>query len=424
MKKIQLWKGNEEPETEKMTRKAKLFAILASVAASIILWFVVQGVQSPDYTDVVSSVKLIPREKPAELSIYSVSPETCKVNLVGKRSDVNRIRSDDLAASFDLSEVTEAGEYDLPITVSGPSGIVCSAEPQTVHVRLDEEKSADVPVELVLGEYQTEGEGVDLRANLVSRTVSITGPAGSVTKVAKAVLFTGDQLGLITAEKKLNLPYELRDEEGQVISDPYIVFEKSAYQLVTFYPEKTRTVPVEVETENGFFAPEDLAVSPSTVIVKGDPSTIDRLTGIVIVKLNESGYEKLPVQVIVPSASVSLPQGVSLASDQGDFTVTVNPKNNVARTLSVNMKSSRVTLLAPDGMDAVLAEDLVNFTVRGPASAVDRAALSDFRFVIDLRYAEDEGEQKALLQIVPVKEDLAYYAAGEYTVTATLTKKS
>ena len=421
MKKIQLWKSNpDEPEKEKMSRKHSLLAIIFSVLVAIVFWFFVQGVQSPDYSSSFSSVAVGVRSLPDGLSVISGDGAVCEVKLTGRRSDLNKIRSTDLEAYLDLSAFTKAGTYEVEVSVLTPAGATLnSVNPQKVTVELDTTLAVEVPVEVDLGATVAQGDGVTLLAEYPLKSVFVSGPRQRVQAVRKAVLVAGD-MGTVSAGFERNLNYELRDEKGAAVTDSHLSIAGEQSQRVRFYLEKEKAVPVVVKTLYGYYAPEEISVSPKTVLVKGDPALVDALPSVVLTTLDETERNAAKFETDVVLSSDDLPTGITLASAQS-FRISVDLKDNVARTLQVNLDSAaRVTVLKEEGVNVTFEENLISFTVRGPAGAVDGARIEDFQFVVDLRDCKTAGTQKARLQIQPVGDPIPYYPAGIYTVTAIL----
>ena len=406
-----------------MSRKHTLLAIILSVVVAIVFWFFVQGVQSPDYSSPFSSVAVRIQSLPDGLSVISGDGAACDVTLTGKRSDLNKIRSSDLEAFLDLSTLTKAGQYEVEVSVLAPAGTTVSAvNPQKIVVWLDSTLSKEVPVEVDLGETEVTGDGVTLCAEYPVKSVFVTGPRTRVDAVAKAVLVAGD-MGTVTAGFERNLNYELRDEKGAAVSDPHVAIAGEQSQRVRFYLEKEKAVPVTVKTLYGYYAAEEISVSPKTVLVKGDPALIDALTKITLATLDETEHNEAKFDLDVTLTADDLPAGVRLASSQA-FRISVELKDNVAKTLQINLDSpARVTVLKEEGIAVSFPENLVNFTVRGPAGAIEEAAPEDFEFTVDLRDCKTPGEVKARLQILPAGEAKPYYPAGIYPVTAVLTEE-
>ena len=94
---------------------------------------------------VTARTKAMPAARPAMPVSY-----THLVSLRGQSKSVGEVRVSQITATVDISGLTEANEYDLPVTVSvSKSGVETNyVNPGKVHVRVDRVESKDVPVEV------------------------------------------------------------------------------------------------------------------------------------------------------------------------------------------------------------------------------------------------------------------------------------
>ena len=420
MKKLQLWKSKDPSEKEALSRKGTVFAVILSVFLALILWFSVQDVQTADYTHTFDNVAVKIQSAQGGLSVIRGGGAfTCNVTLKGKRSTINKLKAADLEAVADLSTITAAGDYEVEISVLAPEGTeVSEVFPKKASVKLDETIVREVPVRLILGEYEA-GENTVIVSDLPeNETVTIKGAKEYAEKVSYAELSTGD-LGKVTTDKQRNLEYKLCGEDGSEIDESYLSFEGENTRLVSLTLVKTKTVDVEVQTVHGYFKDDEISVSPKVISVKGSPALVDALNSLTLVTLDETKIDGSVYENTFSLTEKDLPKGLEFANGGAEITVSVKLRDNVARTLQVNLNAaSRVTILKDEGVSVSFEENLVNFRVRGSAETVGDASLDDFQFVIDLRDVTSPGEQQAVLQIIPVGEDKGFYPVGEVKVTA------
>jgi len=69
--------------------------LLFSVFAALILWFYVQEAESPDYKKTFSSVSVRVEELSSSFSVIGGGEITADITLVGKRSDLNKLKASD-----------------------------------------------------------------------------------------------------------------------------------------------------------------------------------------------------------------------------------------------------------------------------------------------------------------------------------------
>lgn len=110
---------------------------------------------------------------------------------------------------MDISGLTEANEYDLPVTVSvSKSGVETNyVNPGKVHVRVDRVESKDVPVEVNVTGTPDDGYRAG-KPTTATKKVTVSGPATDLAQVSKAVAavdVTGRNSSLADYECKVTL---------------------------------------------------------------------------------------------------------------------------------------------------------------------------------------------------------------------------
>ena len=134
---------------EKKNRSHSFLAILFSIFVALILWLYVQDAESPDYKKTFTSVEVSMQGLSSSFSVIEGGENTVDITLIGKRSDLNKLKSADLEAYIDLSSVIQPGSYQEEVSVLVPEGTeLSSCFPQ---------KATDTPPELHLSDALPEG---------------------------------------------------------------------------------------------------------------------------------------------------------------------------------------------------------------------------------------------------------------------------
>ena len=123
-------------------KKQDFLLKILSLALSIVLWAVVMDVDNPErnmrFDDVPVRIIGASQLKAATgLELIEGEDTTVTVSLRGQSKSVGEVRVSQITATVDISGLTEANEYDLPVTVSvSKSGIETNyVNPGKVHVR-------------------------------------------------------------------------------------------------------------------------------------------------------------------------------------------------------------------------------------------------------------------------------------------------
>lgn len=136
-------------------KKQDFLLKLLSLALSIVLWAVVMDIDNPErnmrFDDVpVRVIGASQLKASTGLELIEGENTTVTVSLRGQSKSVGEVRASQITATVDISGLTEANEYDLPVTVSvSKSGVETNyVNPGKVHVRVDRVESKDVPIEV------------------------------------------------------------------------------------------------------------------------------------------------------------------------------------------------------------------------------------------------------------------------------------
>ena len=132
-------------------KKQDFLLKLLSLALSIVLWAVVMDIDNPErnmrFDDVpVRVIGASQLKASTGLELIEGENTTVTVSLRGQSKSVGEVRASQITATVDISGLTEANEYDLPVTVSvSKSGVETNyVNPGKVHVRVDRVESKDV----------------------------------------------------------------------------------------------------------------------------------------------------------------------------------------------------------------------------------------------------------------------------------------
>ena len=403
-------------------KKYSFLALLFSVFAALVLWFYVQEAEAPDYKKTFSSVSVRVEELSSSFSVIGGGQITADITMIGKKSDLNRLKSSDLEVYLDLSSIKQPGYYSQEINVLVPEGTELSeCFPKTAELFVDQTVSTSVPVRVELGPY-TVGENIIVEAEPTVPQITVKGPKTVLDEIDCAKIITGD-LGAIQSGFEANLEYVLYDSRGQAITSDYVPLS-SPNVRVKFSVYKTKTVPFTVLCKNGWWNETQMqySVNPKNVLIKGDPALIDTIVSVPALIVDETQFDDNQLSTVLTPAQLPLPAGVSLAETLGDVKVKLNLTDNVSRTLRMQLNSTHVVITSPGAnLQYHFAEDAISFKIRGDSQSVNGADVNDFYLNIDLSGFSTPGEYEIPVQIVQTSASTGkYYPVGSHTVKVTL----
>ena len=393
-----------------------------SVFSAMILWFFVQEAEAPDYKKTFSS---IPVEMQSLSSLYSViegGQNTVDITLVGKRSDLNKIKASDLQAYLDLSTIYQSGNYEPEISVMVPEGTeLASCFPQKANLFIDETVSHSVPVLVEMGTYSI-GDNMSVEARSAVESITVKGPKTIVSQIDCAKVKTGEMGDVVSSFEK-NLNYSLLDKNGAEFSSRHVI-QPEANVRVVFTVLKTKTVPLTVESKNGWWQEDVMryTVSPQKVIIKGEPALVDAVTQIPAAVVDEKTVDSSRYKVTVAPSQLLFPAGIELGETLGDITVNVSLSDNTSRTLRMKLDSTHVVVTPPENaLTYQILSDTLSFKVRGKYADILKATTNDFYLNIDLSEQASAGEVEVPVEIIQTSAtEGKFYPVGTYTVKVLL----
>lgn len=421
--KISFWKPKTSatpPATGKNKGKThSFFAILFSVFVAFLLWLYVQEAEAPNYRKTFTAVDVQVQNLSSSFSVIEGTESTVDVTLVGKRSDLNKIKSADLEAYLDLSDITRAGEYQKEISVMAPDGTdLAECFPQKVSLFVDETISLAVPMKVDVGNYTVLGENTGVEAVPLVQEITVKGPKSLLEQIDCAKASTGD-LGEVTTAFEKNCDYELYNGAGEVLNNRHIALgQKSVRVRVSIY--KTKTVPLVVACKNGFWQQDAMrsTVTPAQIVIKGEPALIDATESVPAIVLDERELDSNRYSATLSPSMLALPDGIALGETIGDVKVTLSLIDNVSRSISMNFNSTHVVVTPPNSAFTYrMKEEALTFRIRGTSAEVATAKADDFYINIDLSSLRETGEHEVEVQVVQTSaSENRFYVVGTYRV--------
>ncbi len=411
-------KTKQTDETKKAGKRTSILAILFSVFSALLLWFYVQEAEAPDYKKTFSSVSVQVQDLSSSFSALGGDEIFADVTLVGKRSDLNKIKASDLQAYVDLSGITKPGNYEAEVKVLVPEETeLADCFPKLASIFVDQTVSVTVPVRVELGSY-TVGEQIGIEAKSAVPQITVKGPKTILETIDCAKVITGP-LGEITSSFENNLEYALFDRDGISIPTDYLVLPTRNVRVL-FTVFKTKVVPLTVTSKNGYWTSEQMryTVTPTSVIIKGEPALIDTVESVPAVIVDETQTDTNTLNLTLTPDQLALPVGVSLGETLGDVKISLNISDNRARNLRMKFTDTHVAVTAPAGGLAYrFTTDALSFRIRGTAQTINSATTDDFYLNIDLSEFDTAGEYDVPIEIVQTSASQGkYYAVGTYSV--------
>lgn len=382
--------------------KSKILTALLAALIAFGLWFYVITVERPESENTFYSVPVVLDGEAIlqdrGMMITSGGDTTVTLRLSGKRSELNKLKSSDLAAVVNLSRITDAGEKKLSYTVSipGDSNIeVVSKMPDTLLLTVTEWATKEIPVELAYEGRVPEGYYADQpSAALDYENVTVTGPKEMINRIAKARITVDLDNRIETISESFR--YALCDEENNPIEDVSTVTTDRGEIRVTLSVQRLKVLKLVYDIlDGGGLTAEDVKVTAQhdSITVAGSTAALTDLEEINLGTV-DLGELTESVELMMP---VKLPNGVSNQSGFTEVCLTVELPELETRSYTIDQ--IRVDH-APQGLTVEIYTQVLEVKIRGRGPILDRILPEHITAVVDL-----EGQQEGIFSL-PVEFEI------------------
>lgn len=418
--------STEKPIGDK--RKISFGYLAVAFVAALTLWFYVA-----DYDTIVEKtfsnipVELIYPTK-GDIVVESGEGKLISVTVMGKKADINEMKSEDIRAYVDVSGVTKDGEFDAEIIVELPNDITLvdnnalSVTHIIVSLAVPTSKQLDVEVKIVGGQW---ADIYDLYPECEPGKIEITGAKSIVERVAHA--YVNIDVGEIERPVQMRGKIELVDDNGDTVPQNNLKIENNGNELtnstVEIYVrmETEKELPIVVQFTGGVFTESDalISCSPATVTVRGGVEKLRKMESLSIsideTAIGNSYSGTLPLPELDETLSyISEEEFVDVAivfRDLQTVTLSMTTEDIVVKGLPDGLAARLQFLPGENGLVPSSAE----ITVRGyRESIVDlrRERLELLDITVDFtEFAESEsgvhvGQKYASLEVTVTFKDL------------------
>ncbi len=307
--------------------KTDWFLRVASLVAAVIIWFYVVYQENPIFAQWIPNITVV-RENMSEefengkLVIMSISADDADVKVSGRRRIVSATNASAAHASVDMSKITDAGTYNLPISVDfATDGIeVTQIKPNYCTVVVDRVVTQEREIEIVTkGAVSSEHALDDITVN--PTVIKLTGPQMSLSNVASCSI----NVDLTNATEDIKGLYKIKlyAENGQEITDSSIIknIEYTDVYCSVSSAKQVDVMPLLNSKLNSLGQTVTAVCEPATIIVKGKTAVLDAVKQVYT--------EEIDVSQINDSTElekkIQLPDGLFYSDD----TTTVKVKLSV-----------------------------------------------------------------------------------------------
>lgn len=383
-------------------KKRKGVYLLLAVLAAVALWFYVDEFGNnggPYETEVVITdipITFVGEDGLADRGLMLLLDEetdtTLDLTLSGGRRQVVSLGRDDLRVTVNLNSVDRAGIQSLAPTITSTKrhfsrDMIDSQSPSITMVNIKElnSKTVEIRCELVgnLAEGCSAGELV-----LSQTTLDLRGQAADIDPVAyaKVTLDIGDNANETVTQK---LEFSYYDSHDQLVVNPNIRPTVETVQAtLPVFVTKELSLVVDFKESAGLRKSNlDYEIKPSTILVSGDASVLNRVDTIVLGEFNlldllGSGVSSHTYPIMIPDSCQNL-SGVTRAALEIEF-------KDMARNQVITDRFAYTNL--PDGKQVDILTQELGVTIFGTSEDVAAVTGGDISLEVDLsNYAAASG---------------------------------
>ena len=438
------------------------FLMFFSLALSIVIWFTVSIVYSPEAGRTISQipVEITFGDQNAAYKIYSDSEMFASVTVSGKKYEVDRLGIGSFVVGAQVTSVKSGDMYTLDLTARPKDSSwdfdITSISPSTINVMVDVEQKKDFNVSIdcigaSIKSIEKENESLILApafSDSKNAVVTVIGPDSEVRQIARiaAVADVNKELSETEAFEARLVAY---DSLGSIVYDSHsrlskLHYTKFSYETVEVVANvyMRKTVPVEYTVKGGG---EDLPpitlqqmidgdvvenVKDHTVSIQGPVSVVGAMDKVTLVE--EIDLSK--IQIDDPAThtfSLQLPyiDGVSY-TEFGDqinvadvvYLATVDLEGYTK--LNVRVDHSRVQVKnAIEGIRITANQGNQTITILGPASQLDDIETDDIVLTVDAQTISKGATSSEESAVVTVNNAPSCWAIGTYKVSLDIIKQ-
>ncbi|HRX59098.1 MAG TPA: CdaR family protein [Eubacteriales bacterium] len=293
------------------------------------------------------------------------------------------ISASSISATISLRNISEAREYELPIsaTVSSALGVVQSVSPSTVTVEIDTLVTKTIPITTSFSGEVPDGYWADMDALTATSRLDITGPKTDISTIThgECVVDLTDRTSTIYS----TFDVTFYDKDNNVVSSDIIVgtLPSSTVRLPIY---SMKNVPIDVT--GSLIGTDNLAANhelvsavatPSSVRLVGDQATLDEVDSILLTPIAVNG---LSATTTVESDLI-VPDGLRLLDDE---TASVLIEIREMETSQTFEQLEIQVYGQPSRSEVTLDVSTVDLTVEGRYSLVSILMRSDITVQVDV----------------------------------------
>lgn len=339
--------------------------LLLSFLSAVALWITV----SPNRVKTISvPVNVVANNNhPLGLEVVEGQGQYVNVDISGKWYVLSKINENDFTTSVDLSAVTKADVYHLPVIVkksfSGSDFSIEKVYPDKITVSFDNIYTRTYSIEAIAPSIKAkEGYIVETPVPEYS-TINIEGPQKIIESINKVVAEVEEEATLENSQTYL-VKLKIFDNNGNEIDTSKLMLPFNQVN-VTIPINISKTVPVKAKFIN---QPEDISaikytLSDNSINLIGSKEVLSGIDEIILDPIDFTEIDPLNNFFDI---ELKLPTGVSTIDDINYITVIIDTSNHDSKNIEVN----NFKAINNKGLDVSVITNKKSVSVVGPKKVI------------------------------------------------------
>lgn len=404
------------------------FIRVLSVLIALIAWLVVSITADDKRTVIISDVPLTinyANSVPDTLGLRLVdgADQTINVEVEGVVIETGGLSRDDIIAEPDFRSVTEAGEHEVPVTLSKVNANTSYSFVKRVRVKMTFDEFSDKTIELTAtadNVRAAEGYRKD-RVTASPGRITLSGPKAEIDLIASgAVSYDGEAVATDTLLEEGTLT--LYDADGNPLDTQtqisHVTYDTEGFSVgVSILMTKTVPIRVEFINDNGKQNNLKYTLSTTEIAIAGRKSVLESINDVAVGPINFADIEG----GMVFSLDIVLSSGVYNENNVEQVTVTIDPEAYEDTTLDIDQSSLLLRNIPPDLNVTITSSGIYNVKLVGDSEDIEILSAKELYAIVDVQKIT-EGTTSVPVEIRCTGNKYVW-AVGEYSVTVRATEK-
>nr|MDD6335668.1 CdaR family protein [bacterium] len=376
------------------------YKVIAIIFA-LILWSYVLTETNPMRTIVYRNINVVctglEQLEGNKLMLSESIESKARVSIRLQQSDAQLLNKSAIRIVADVSEVTEAGQYSIPLKATTPYGQPVQIVPESIEIKVEPLEIKQVPVECQPNVELPESAWLAMES-LSPATIRVSGPVTMVDRVAKAIVRVDNSQ--VPSEFSESVAFELVDADGRTLQDntlkcdvAAVVVKRNIYRKLQVPVKLEGSLIDQAELADGMVV-DNVRCLPESVWIAGPEEILQDIDGIQVAPF-AIGDEK---QSFTRQVALLLPDGV-VWCDYHAVDVVVELSQEQAHR---EFKGLQVQQVTKTGLEA-LEEMSASVTVTGPRMLVEALTAQDIQLLVDGRNLVQGEHEVAIMAVLPEK---------------------